>query len=489
MYLHEVVAQIPGIQTQGSLDVDIRGIAYDSRSVKKGDLFVAIKGEKSDGTRFVPQAIEKGAVAVASEAPMEPAPGTACIRVGDDRRFLAEISKAFFGNPSERLKLVAITGTNGKTTTSYLMESIYGGSEMRACLVGTIGMKIGSQSFHSEHTTPESSDLTGFFAQAADEGCTVGVLEVSSHSLSLKRVYGMRFRVGVFMNLTRDHLDFHKDMESYFRAKQILFSAENGNRVESAVINIDDPYGKRLAANVGCNLVSFGFNKEASIHVVDFHSRVDGTDLTLHTPAGEIRYQLKLIGRPNIYNVMAATGAALSLGIPLDQIQKGIEALTGVPGRVERVDAGQDFAVIVDYAHSPDALENLLNTVAQLPHGKLITVFGCGGDRDKTKRPIMGEIAAKMSDFVFATSDNPRSEDPLQILKEIENGMRGGPAPYVVQPDRRKAIEAAVSIANKGDVVVIAGKGHEDYQILGTQTIHFDDREIARELIRERLNH
>ena len=488
MYLHKALEQIPGLQHQGKSDFVIRGITYDSRSVKQGDLFVAIKGEKSDGARFIPQAMDKGAVAVAAETTLEPAPGTVSIQVGDARQFLAEISRVFFKDPSEQLSLVAITGTNGKTTTSYLMDSIYRYAGLQSCLIGTIGMKIGDQSFHSEHTTPESSDLIKFLRQAVSEKCTHGVLEVSSHSLSLKRVYGIRFRVGVFMNLTRDHLDFHKDMESYFQAKQILFSPENGNRVESAVINTDDPYGKRLADTVRCKPVTFGFNQEAFIHVIDYQSRVDGTDLRVHTPAGDIRYGLKLIGRPNIYNVMAATGAALSLGIPLNTIQQGIEALAGIPGRVERVDEGQEFTVVVDYAHSPDALENLLNTVALLPHAKVITVFGCGGDRDKTKRPIMGEIAAKRSDFVFATSDNPRSEDPLEILREIEGGMRNGIAPYVIQPDRRKAIEAALAAANKGDVVVIAGKGHEDYQILGKTTIHFDDREVARELIRKRLN-
>jgi UDP-N-acetylmuramoyl-L-alanyl-D-glutamate--2,6-diaminopimelate ligase len=487
MLLSQALEQITGIERIGKHDAEIGRIAYDSRSVRQGDLFVAIKGEKSDGARFIPQAIEKGAVAVASANRIEPGPNVAALIVPDARQFLAEISRAFYGDPSEELKLAAITGTNGKTTTTYLMDSIYRHAELRSCLVGTIGMKIGQRNFHSEHTTPESSDLIRFFRQAVTEGCTHGSLEVSSHSLALKRVFGARFRTGVFMNLTRDHLDFHKDMESYFQAKQLLFSARNGNRVESAVINTDDPYGKRLASEVRCEVVSFGFNSDADIHVQDYQSRVDGTDMILQTPAGEISYRMRLIGRPNIYNVMAATGAALSLGIDLDRVQKGIEGLEGIPGRVERVDAGQDFAVIVDYAHSPDSLENVLKTVSQLPHEKIITVFGCGGNRDRSKRPIMGEIAVRMSDIVIATSDNPRSEDPVEILKEIETGMHSGPAPYSLEPDRRKAMEAAISMARKGDVVVIAGKGHEDYQILGNRTIHFDDREVAGELIRERI--
>jgi UDP-N-acetylmuramoyl-L-alanyl-D-glutamate--2,6-diaminopimelate ligase len=485
MLLSKALERIPGTRQTGNSHADFCGISYDSRSVRKGELFVAIKGERSDGARFIPQAIERGAVAVASETQVACGPAVGNVVVPDARRFLAEISQVFYEDPSEELKLVAITGTNGKTTTSYLLESIYRHAGIRSCLAGTIGMRIGSQSFPSAHTTPESSDLAKFLRQAVLEGCTHGALEISSHSLSLKRVFGMRFRVGVFMNLTRDHLDFHKDMESYFQAKQLLFAAENGNRIELAVINTDDPYGRRLAGTTRCTAVRFGFNQDAEIHVLEHHSRVDGTDLTLQTPAGALGYRLRLIGRPNIYNVMAATGAALSLGIQPEEIRRGIEDLEGVPGRIERVDAGQDFAVVVDYAHSPDALESLLNTVSQLPHTKLITVFGCGGDRDRTKRPIMGEIAVRMSDCVIATSDNPRSEDPMAILGEIETGMQKGPAPYTIVPDRRKAIEAALSVARKGDVVVIAGKGHEDYQILGSQTVHFDDREAARELIGE----
>jgi UDP-N-acetylmuramoyl-L-alanyl-D-glutamate--2,6-diaminopimelate ligase len=487
MFLLEALERIPEIDRRGILDAQIRGISYDSRSVQQGDLFVAIRGEKADGARFAQQAVGKGAAAVASETKIEPDPGIPSFIVPDSRRFLAEISRIFYHDPSSRLNLVGITGTNGKTTTSYLMDSIFSRANIRSCLVGTLGMKIGPKTFHSEHTTPESSDLLRFLDRALAEGCTHGALEVSSHSLALKRVFGTRFTVGVFTNLTRDHLDFHKDMEGYFQAKQLLFSPENENRVASAVINTDDEYGKRLERRANCPVVRFGFGKDAEIHVLDYRSRADGTDLVLETPVGKIEFRLHLIGRPNIYNMMAATGAGLCLGIGLDEIRAGIEALEGVPGRVELVDAGQDFTVVVDYAHSPDALENLLKTVSQLPHEKLITVFGCGGDRDRTKRPIMGEIATKMSDFVFATSDNPRSENPLDILNEIEAGLRRGPAPYKVIPDRRQAIRTAVWTAAAGDIVVIAGKGHEDYQIIGTAVLPFDDRKLARELIQERM--
>jgi UDP-N-acetylmuramoyl-L-alanyl-D-glutamate--2,6-diaminopimelate ligase len=487
MILREALKQIPGLDWSGGTDDSIWGISYDSRSVQRGDLFVAIKGEKTDGALFVTGAIERGAVAVASERKLDPEPGVVHILVPDSRKFLAEISRIFYQDPSSKLKLVAVTGTNGKTTTSCLMDSIYRQAGISSCLAGTLGMKIGNQSFPSARTTPESPDLLKFIRDAVTEGCTHGVLEISSHSLSLKRVYGTKFTAGVFMNLTRDHLDFHGDLESYFRAKQLLFSAENRNQIETAVINVDDPYGNRLGSMVRCPVLSFGFSTSADIRVLECQSHTDHTNLILATPAGKVEFYAHLIGRPNIYNIMAAVGAACSLDIDLESVCRGVEVLRQVPGRMERIDAGQDFAVIVDYAHSPDALESLLTTVGQLPQAKLLTVFGCGGDRDRTKRPVMGEIAANRSDVVFATSDNPRSEDPLGILKEIETGLRRGPASYNIIPDRRMAIESAILMAQKGDIVVIAGKGHEDYQIIGSRIIEFDDRKVALDLIRERL--
>jgi UDP-N-acetylmuramoyl-L-alanyl-D-glutamate--2,6-diaminopimelate ligase len=485
MILREALEQIPNIQSTGNPGIEICGIAYDSRSVQKGDLFVAIKGENQDGASFIAQALSRGAAAVASEKNLAPAQVVNVV-VPDARKFLAEISRIFYGDPATKLKLVGITGTKGKTTSSYLMDSIFSQAGIPSCLAGTIMMKIGSQIIRSHHTTPESSDLMRFLQQAAAGGCTHGALEVSSHSLALKRVFGIRFAVGVFMNLTHDHLDFHKNMEEYFLAKQRLFSAENGNRIEFAVINVDDAYGRRLASETRCSVLRFGFREPADIRALEYRSTADRMELALDTPAGRVQFQLRLIGRPNAYNVMAATGAALCLGLDLKTIRSGIEALKGVPGRIETIDAGQDFTVIVDYAHSPDSLDNLLQTVTQLPHKRIITVFGCGGDRDKTKRPVMGEIAAGASDLVIATSDNPRSEDPLEILKEIETGLRKGPAPFKIEPDRRLAIESAISMASTGDVVVLAGKGHEDYQIIGSRTIEFDDRILALELIRKR---
>jgi UDP-N-acetylmuramoyl-L-alanyl-D-glutamate--2,6-diaminopimelate ligase len=487
MILHEALQQIPGIDWKGMPGTDFSGISYDSRIVRKGDLFVAIRGEKNDGARFVPQAIDMGAVAIASERELNPKPPAANFIVPDARKFLAEISRIFFGDPSAELKLVGITGTNGKTTVTYLMDSIFRSAGLRPCMAGTIGMKIGGRRFPSDRTTPESSDLFGFLRQAVTDGCTHGAVEVSSHSLVLKRVFGTKFTVGAFMNLTPDHLDFHRDMDSYFLAKQLFFSAENENRIEAAVVNADDAYGRRLEAAIRCPVMRFGFDKSADIHVLEYQGGTDGSDLSLSTPAGDIRLHVRLIGRPNIYNIMAASASALCLGIGPDMIRMGLEAAGDIPGRMERIDAGQDYTVIVDYAHSPDALENLLGTVSLLPHQRILTVFGCGGDRDRSKRPVMGEIAANNSSRVIATSDNPRSEDPLEILKEIESGLRSGTAHYEIIPDRRRAIETAIAAAREGDIVVIAGKGHEDYQIIGNRVIPFDDRKIARDLIRRRM--
>lgn len=487
MQLQRLLEQIPGIEWTGNPAVDIGGISYDSRSVRPGDLFVAVKGMKCDGARFIAQAVANGAAAVAAEGKAGPGLPAASVTVPDARRFMAEASRVFYGDPSSKLRLVGITGTKGKTTTAYLLESIFRHAGIRSCLAGTIEMRIGQQRLHSQHTTPESVDLMRFLGRALAGECTHGVLEVSSHSLELKRVFGTRFAAGVFMNLTHDHLDFHKDMEAYYRAKRILFFPGNGNRLETAVINTDDAYGRRLAGEISMPVIRFGFHEPADIRAIGFASRFDGTDLECDTPAGKMHFRLRLVGRPNVYNVMGAAGAALALGLGPDSIRAGVESLEGVPGRMELVEAGQDFSVLVDYAHSPDSLQNLLETVRQLPHARLIAVFGCGGDRDRMKRPLMGAIAARLSDFVFATSDNPRTEDPAAILKEIEPGLKEGPAPYVIVPDRREAIAAAISEAKRGDVVVIAGKGHEDYQILGSRVIPFDDRKLARELILGRI--
>ncbi|MDR1726698.1 MAG: UDP-N-acetylmuramoyl-L-alanyl-D-glutamate--2,6-diaminopimelate ligase [Acidobacteriota bacterium] len=486
MILKNAIERIPGVECSGNLDIPIRGISYDSRRVQKDDIFIAVKGEKADGFRYIDKAMDAGATAVACERPRPKDFPGAYVRVEDARKFMAEFAHAFYYHPCAGMKLVAITGTKGKTTTAWLIDSIYRRSGLASCIMGTIENRIGDERHASNYTTPEAPDVASFFHQAVQRGCTHGVLEVSSHALHLRRVYGAKFTIGVFTNLSHDHLDFHQDMESYYQAKKMLFGAENGNDLDIAFVNADDPYGRRLADEIDVPVVTYGFHPSADIHVKEWESRLDGTDIVLDTPEGEISFHAQLVGRPNAYNIMAAAGVSLGLGLTREHVRVGIEALAGVPGRMERVDAGQDFLVIVDYAHSPASLENLLETAGQLPHRRIITVFGCGGDRDRTKRPVMGEIAARLSDVVVATSDNPRTEDPAAILREIEPGLKQGRASYKVKPDRRIAIQAALAQAGTGDIVVIAGKGHEPYQIVGGKKLPFDDRTVAREMIRAR---
>jgi len=485
MLLQELLDALGGIHISGNPQVRISGLSCDSRRVRAGDLFVALRGQHTDGAMFIREAVDRGAVALAGEQAGEAGTGIPTLQVADARQFLSEAARLLFDDPAAHLQLVAVTGTNGKTTTAFLMDAIFRQAGLRACLVGTLGMRIGERPFPSAHTTPEAVELTSFLRQALRAKCTHGILEVSSHALALKRVYGMRFAIGVFTNLTPEHLDFHADMESYYQAKRLLFSPAGGNGIRASVINIDDACGRRLAAEAGGRITRYGRDAAAEIHVLRSSTRITGTDLDLATPAGELSIRTRLAGQPNIYNIMAAAGAALELGIDPGHIRAGIESLTGVPGRLELVDAGQDFTVIVDFAHTPDALEKLLETVRALTPGRRITVFGCGGDRDRTKRPVMGEIAARLSDFVIATSDNPRTEDPGAILREIEPGLKRGPASYRLQPDRRAALRCALEAARTGDVVLVAGKGHENYQIVGTQVLPFEDRAVVQELIHQ----
>ncbi len=485
MLLNELLRGISGIEPGDYPETRVEGVAYDSRRVKRGDLFVGIKGEKTDGTRFVPQAIERGASAVATEESFGERLSIPTIRVPDARRFLAEAARIFYHDPAAQMTLVAITGTNGKTTTSYLVDAVFRQAGLRSCLLGTTGIWIGRQQFPCDRTTPESPDLQLFLRHAVMGGCTHGALEVSSHALFLSRVYGTRFTVGVFTNLTQDHLDFHHDMESYYRAKRMLFTDEGRNAIEKAVINTDDPYGRRLMSEAAGPVLSYGFDPAADIRATASCERADGTDMAVQTPGGTMTMATKLLGRPNVYNVLAAIGASVAAGMDLESIRLGIEGVEGVPGRMERITAGQPFQVIVDYAHTPDALEKLLATLRSLPHRRLITVFGCGGDRDRGKRPVMGEIAARLSDRVIVTSDNPRTEDPLAILEEIREGLRKGTAACEMVENRRDAIALAIDEAQDGDTVVIAGKGHENYQIIGTRIFPFDDRSVARDVIRK----
>jgi UDP-N-acetylmuramyl-tripeptide synthetase len=363
------------------------------------------------------------------------------------------------------------------------LDRIFDAAGLRSCVVGTLGSRIGTELIPGRHTTPEAPELLRFLAEASAQGCSHGAVEVSSHALSLQRVYGVHFKVGVLTNLTPEHLDFHRDMESYYEAKRILFRPEGGNALAAGAVNVDDPYGRRLVSDVTLPVVKFGLSEDADVRPAHYRCDRSGTTVRTITAAGTIEMESPLVGSVNVYNILAATAAAIALGIEPGAIRKGVAALAGVPGRLERVDAGQAFTVLVDYAHTPDALERLLRTVRELGGRRVITVFGCGGNRDRTKRPRMGSIAAAASDLVLATSDNPRDEDPLQILREIEEGLKSGPAPYRIVPDRREAIRTALEEAGILDTVVIAGKGHEDYQIVGGRSLPFDDRLVAREII------
>jgi UDP-N-acetylmuramoyl-L-alanyl-D-glutamate--2,6-diaminopimelate ligase len=416
-----------------------------------------------------------------------PAPGIAWLQVEDARTALAVAAAAVLGDPAEQLTLAGVTGTNGKTTTTHLLDAILRAASRRVGLVGTVQYRVGDRATAAVRTTPESSDLHALFREMVDAGCSHAVLEVSSHSLELKRVHGCRFEVAVFTNLTRDHLDFHGDMDRYFAAKRVLFDTllRPGGH---AVVNVDDDHGRLLAGSLpGRRVWTFALDAPADVRAERIALSLQGTALRVATPMGALEVRTPLVGRFNASNVLAALGAALALGLPSEAIVAGIGSVALVPGRLERIEAGQDFAVIVDYAHTDDALKNLLETVRELGPKRIVTVFGCGGDRDRAKRPLMGAVAARLSDVVVVTSDNPRSEPPESILEEIQRGMNGGRgAERRVVVDRRDAIAQAIGMAGPGDAVVIAGKGHETYQVLRDRTVPFDDRLVARELLADR---
>jgi UDP-N-acetylmuramoyl-L-alanyl-D-glutamate--2,6-diaminopimelate ligase len=476
-----LLQRVPGAVLYGDPGLEIGAVTHDSRAVGAGSLFVAIPGAKSDGNQFVEQALRRGAVAVASEQP--PREGATWVQVPDAREALALLSAGLYGDPAAGLALVGVTGTNGKTTTTYLIDAALRATGRNSALLGTIQYRIGARAQEAVRTTPEASDLQALFKEMRQAGCSHAVMEVSSHSLQLKRVHGCAFQAAVFTNLTRDHLDFHGDMESYFAAKKILFeSLLKPDGV--AVLNADDERAKALAAATRARVIRYGFAEAAEVRASDVQLSIEGSRFRARTPLGDFAVDSPLLGRFNVHNLLAALAAAIGLGLDPAQALGGILSISGVPGRMERVFAGQDFAVIVDYAHTDDALRNLLETVRGLRPRRLITVFGCGGDRDKTKRPLMGAVASRLSDVIVVTSDNPRSEPPEAILDEIllgVSGGRGGERHVIV--DRREAIARALELAQKGDAVVIAGKGHETYQELRDRQVPFDDRQVARELV------
>jgi UDP-N-acetylmuramoyl-L-alanyl-D-glutamate--2,6-diaminopimelate ligase len=488
MKLRELVRNVPVRSTGGDLDVEITCVTADSRLTVPGALFVAVPGFKTDGARFINAAIGKSAAAIVSESGMGPLSGVgAWVHVDDARSALALIAANFFGHPAAKLTLIGVTGTSGKTTTTKMIESIFDASGEPAGLIGTIEYRAGDERLTADRTTPDAVVLQQWFAKMVDAGVRHAVMEVSSHALALKRTHGILFAAAVFTNLSQDHFDFHGDFEGYYAAKRILFDQIDRSR-KSAIVNIDDDYGLRLASELGEAVVSFGRGTNADIHPGDnFEISVRGLHGSLITPAGEVRVDSKLLGAPNLYNWLGAVGAALSAGIDIPTIEAGIRNLAAVRGRFEYVESSGGPTVIVDYAHKPDALEKLLLAVRDLTSGRrLIVLFGCGGDRDKDKRAKMGAIAARLADKTVLTSDNPRSEKPEAIIDDIESGMRGATT-YTRITERRDAIGLSIAEAADDDVIVIAGKGHESYQVVGDQVIHFDDREEAQRALRTRL--
>jgi UDP-N-acetylmuramoyl-L-alanyl-D-glutamate--2,6-diaminopimelate ligase len=488
--LREVLAEVGACDADGPLDAEVAGIACDSRRVGPGDLFVAVRGARQDGNRFAADAVARGAVAVVSAAPRPAAVAAAAwVRVHDERRAMARAAAAIHRHPDREIPLVGITGTNGKTTTAYLIESILHGAGRRPGVIGTVEHRWPGHAEPASRTTPEAPDLQRMLRRMIEAGCGAAVLEVSSHALDLRRVDGMRFRVAVFTNLTRDHLDHHRDMDAYFAAKAKLF--ESLRPSDTAVLNAGDPRAAALRARTAARVVTYGHGDDCDVRPLACRTSFSGTTARLRTPAGELAIESSLPGRPNLENVMAAAAAALALGVGPEAIGAGVAGVAGVPGRFERLRAGQPYEVIVDYAHTDDALRNLLGAVRALGPERVITVFGCGGDRDREKRPLMGEAAASGSDAVILTSDNPRGEDPAAIAAAAEAGVRrviaaGRRIDFEVVLDRRRAIARALDLARPGDAVVIAGKGHEREQILAGRTLPFDDREVCRALLRER---
>jgi len=484
MKLGELLRGVPAIAVGAEPALEITSLAYDSRRAEPGTLFFAIHGEQADGHDFIASALERGAVAIASEHPAPVELAARWIQVPTIRRALSEAARAFFGRPDSQLQLIGITGTNGKTTTAFLLESVLRAAGIPAGLFGTIEYRLGEKVLPAVNTTPESLDLIIYFAELVRAGAKAVVMEASSHALAQERLWGFYFSAAVFTNLTRDHLDYHKDFEHYFAAKRRLFDGLGVPPPELAVINTNDSWGAKLLDVPNRRRITYGLNSEAQVRVKQFTQDSSGLRATLVTPEGKLDIQSSLVGRANLANILAAVATGIGLGLPLEKIQQGIANLRAVAGRFERIDEGQPFLVVVDYAHTDDALRNVLNTARELTRDRLIVVFGCGGDRDRSKRPLMGE-AGSLADFVVLTSDNPRSEDPIAIMNDALVGLQKTGKPYIAEADREEAIRKALTEARKGDAVVLAGKGHETYQILGDRTIPFDDREVARRILRE----
>jgi UDP-N-acetylmuramoyl-L-alanyl-D-glutamate--2,6-diaminopimelate ligase len=473
-------------------DSEVSGLEYDSHCVQPGCAFVAMRGESSDGNRYIDAALRQGAVTVVSDdAAFQGRPGLAWARVAHGRRALARLSANFYGQPAAKLAITGVTGTNGKSTTTFLLECILAAQGRGVVLVGTIAYHVGGRILPAPHTTPESLELNRLFAEAVRAGATEAVMEVSSHALAQERTYGIGFDVAVFTNLTRDHLDYHRTFDEYFAAKQKLFEGSGTEPPRVAVLNAEDEYGARLAQESKARkseVITYGITR-GDFRARELEVTLRGTRFRMITPEGDVEMFSPLIGRVNVYNVLAAAAAAYARDGKPEAMARGVGALQRVPGRFEQVNCEQPFTVVVDYAHTDDALRNLTALAREFVSqkgrkGRVITLFGCGGDRDRVKRPLMGEAAGKCSDFVVLTSDNPRSEDPLMIMNDAMTGLQRTGTRYVMEPDRKKAIAIAIQEARAGDIVLIAGKGHEKMQVLHDGAFPFDDVEIAREVLR-----
>ena len=501
MKLNDLLAGAGAVAPPANGNIEVSSVVYNSREAATGSVFVAIRGEATDGNRFVFDALERGANVVVSELPPPPDPawqallaspspqlpsGVSWVRVADARKALAVMAANFYGRPAAQLELVAVTGTNGKTTTCFLIDSMLAAAGGHSGLFGTIAHRTPIQTRPAATTTPESLDLQRFLSEVLRAGGTHAVLEASSHALAQDRLWGCRIAVAIFTNLTRDHLDYHHTFDSYFAAKRRLFEGTGGGPPATGIVNCDDPYGAQLAG-LAKRTITYGLADGAQVTTRHFALSSSGLDFSVDTPAGPVDVHSRLIGRINVYNLLAAVAAGVALGISRAAMESGIRRLPSVPGRFERVDLGQPFLVVVDYAHTDDALRNLLLTARELQAGgRIITLFGCGGNRDRSKRPLMGEIAGRLSDVVVLSSDNPRGEDPLYIINDALVGLQRSSATALVEPDRARAIELALDQARPGDIVLLAGKGHETVQILKDGTVPFDDREIARRALRAR---
>ncbi|MBO5106429.1 MAG: UDP-N-acetylmuramoyl-L-alanyl-D-glutamate--2,6-diaminopimelate ligase [Clostridia bacterium] len=472
MKLKDLISNCP----ETFLDVEISGVTDDSRKVAKSNLFVCVKGPVADGHNYAQKAIESGAAVVITERDLKLENQ---IIVEDTHKALAEVCGNWFGNPQNKLRVIGVTGTNGKTSVSYMLKKIFEHSGYKTGLLGTVQNMIGDEVYPSKNTTPGVFELYSLFAKMVDAGCEYAVMEVSSHALDQRRVEGVHFAAAIFTNLTQDHLDYHGNMENYFEAKKLLFSHS-----DLAVINFDDEYGKRIIDNSSCRTATYSaVSNESTYTAKCINYRPDGVDYEMVGFGLIGRIKLKTAGKFSVYNSLAAAVCAKELGMPLNEVTDALNSLEGVKGRAEVVPCDRDFTIIIDYAHTPDGLHNILNTFKECPKNRLVVLFGCGGDRDRTKRPKMGTVAARLSDYVIVTSDNPRTEEPKAIIDDILEGMKDIPTPKKVIENRIEAINFAIANAKTGDIIILAGKGHETYQIIGTETIHLDEREIIADAL------